>query len=190
MFAAPGTPRAADSGDWSDLDALVAAGDYWEMLLSSRCARSSNPLEELATELQCERRDNPFALLAELNLAIYTRFAYVPNSTNVDSPIEDALRTRQGVCQDFAHIMGRRLQIPCRYVSGYMFHRDEKKKTARWKARRMPGWRRWCRGWDGWRSIQRTILSERIGTFAWPLGAITQMFLQPVECTKARHRAR
>ena len=52
----------------------------------------------------------------------------MPNSTKVDSPIEDALRRRQGVCQDFAHIMialVRRLQIPCRYVSGYMFHRDE-----------------------------------------------------------------
>jgi transglutaminase-like putative cysteine protease len=55
----------------------------------------------------------------------------VPNSTKVDSPIEEALRTRQGVCQDFAHIMIallRRLHIPSRYVSGYMFHRDEEKK--------------------------------------------------------------
>jgi transglutaminase-like putative cysteine protease len=49
----------------------------------------------------------------------------------VDSPIEEALRSRQGVCQDFAHIMialVRHLQIPCRYVSGCMFHRDESEK--------------------------------------------------------------
>ena len=55
----------------------------------------------------------------------------MPNSTKVDSPIEEALRTRQGVCQDFAHIMialVRRQHIPCRYVSGYMFHRDEEEK--------------------------------------------------------------
>ncbi len=66
-----------------------------------------------------------------MNEAIYKLFAYVPNSTKVDSPIEEALRTRQGVCQDFAHIMialVRRLHIPCRYVSGYMFHRDEEEK--------------------------------------------------------------
>ena len=52
----------------------------------------------------------------------------MPNSTKVDSPIEEALQARQGVCQDFAHIMialVRRLKIPCRYVSGYMFHRDD-----------------------------------------------------------------
>lgn len=121
-------PRAADSGDWADLDAMVAANDYWEMLLPSHFVQSSPPLEELARELGCERRGNPLGLLTELNEAIYKFFAYVPNSTKVDSPIQEALQTRQGVCQDFAHIMialVRRLQIPCRYVSGYMFHRDE-----------------------------------------------------------------
>jgi transglutaminase-like putative cysteine protease len=121
-------PRPAESGDWADLDALVAGNDYWEMLLPSHFAQSSPPLEQLAQECRCERRGNPLTLLTELNQAIYNLFAYVPNSTKVDSPIEEALRTRQGVCQDFAHIMitlVRRLQIPCRYVSGYMFHRDE-----------------------------------------------------------------
>jgi transglutaminase-like putative cysteine protease len=121
-------PRLAESGDWADLDALVAGNDYWEMLLPSHFAQSSAPLEQLAHELGCERRGNPLELLTELNHAIYNLFAYVPNSTKVDSPIEEALRTRQGVCQDFAHIMitlVRRLQIPCRYVSGYIFHRNE-----------------------------------------------------------------
>jgi transglutaminase-like putative cysteine protease len=121
-------PRAADSGDWADLDALVAGDDYWEMLLPSHFAQSSAALEQLAAELGCERRGNPLGMLTELNEAIYKLFAYVPNSTKVDSPIEEALETRQGVCQDFAHIMialVRRVKIPCRYVSGYMFHRDE-----------------------------------------------------------------
>jgi transglutaminase-like putative cysteine protease len=124
-------PRAADSGDWADLDALIAGNDHWEMLLPSHFAQSSPPLEQLADELGWTRRGNPLALLTELNEAIYNLFAYVPNSTKVDSPIEDALRNRQGVCQDFAHIMialVRRLQIPCRYISGYMFHRDESEK--------------------------------------------------------------
>jgi len=32
-------PRESDAGDWADLDALVASGDYWEMLLPSHlCA--------------------------------------------------------------------------------------------------------------------------------------------------------
>jgi transglutaminase-like putative cysteine protease len=127
----PPRPLASDSGDWSDLDALVASGDDWEMLLPSHFAHSVPALEELAKSLECERRTNPLALLTELNTAIYKHFAYVPNSTRVDSPIEQALETRQGVCQDFAHILialVRRLKIPCRYVSGYMFHGDAGEK--------------------------------------------------------------
>lgn len=124
-------PRSADSGDWADLDALIAGNDYWEMLLPSHFAHSSPSLEQLAKELGCERRGNPLDLLTELNEAIYKLFAYVRNSTKVDSPIEEALQARKGVCQDFAHIMialVRRLRVPCRYVSGYMFHRDEAEK--------------------------------------------------------------
>ena len=124
-------PRASESGDWSDLDAQVAGGDYWEMLLPSHFACASPLLEDLAKDLECERRGNPLDVLSELNSTIYKLFAYVPNSTNVDSPIDQALEARQGVCQDFAHIMialVRRLKVPCRYVSGYMFHRDENEK--------------------------------------------------------------
>lgn len=124
-------PRVSDCGDWADLDAMIASNDYWEMLLPSHFAHSSEPLEQLAVELKCERRGNPLALLSELNAAIYKLFAYVPNSTKVDSPIEEALQERRGVCQDFAHLMialVRPLRIPCRYVSGYMFHRDEEEK--------------------------------------------------------------
>ncbi|MFZ0941323.1 MAG: transglutaminase family protein [Candidatus Sulfotelmatobacter sp.] len=138
--AAP--PNSADASSWDDLDRAIAAPapteDFWEMLLPSQFAKSSLHLEALAAELRCERRDTPLELLTELNESIYNSFAYVPNSTTVDSPIDDALLSRQGVCQDFAHIMialVRPLRIPCRYVSGYMFHRnnedaDEKKDRS------------------------------------------------------------
>jgi transglutaminase-like putative cysteine protease len=127
-------PRISEAGDWADLDALVAADDYWEMLLASEFARPTAALGELAAELKCERRASPLELLTELNEGIYKLFAYVPNSTKVDSPIDEALRTRQGVCQDFAHIMialVRPIGVPCRYVSGYLFHRDAKKEHDR-----------------------------------------------------------
>jgi len=55
---------------------------------------------------------------------MYKRFEYAPQSTRVDSPIDDALKERRGVCQDFAHIfiaLVRPLGVPARYVSGYLF---------------------------------------------------------------------
>jgi transglutaminase-like putative cysteine protease len=113
---------------WEELDELVAQGDYWEMLLPSQYARPSEMLYRLRHELNLERRGDPLSLLKELNTAIYENFDYAPNTTRVDSPIDDALQTRQGVCQDFAHIMialVRQLRIPCRYVSGYLYHQSE-----------------------------------------------------------------
>src|SRR5271154_1415742 len=121
-------PQPGDVGDWDDLDARVAAGDFWEMLLPSPFAKPTERLEKLAVEIGLERYGNPLVQLFELNDTLYNTFEYVPNSTNVDSSIDEALESRQGVCQDFAHIMialVRKLQIPCRYVSGYLFHGHE-----------------------------------------------------------------
>jgi len=123
--------RALDAeavGDWSELDDRVAQTDYWEMLLASHFARPSELLEKLAAQLDLRRRGNPLELLQELNSRLYQMFDYAPNTTEVDSPIDDALKTRRGVCQDFAHIMialVRHLKIPCRYVSGYLYHQDK-----------------------------------------------------------------
>jgi transglutaminase-like putative cysteine protease len=121
-------PRALqpdDADNWTDLDARVGDTDYWEMMLPSQYARPTELLEKLTSELDLTRRGNPYELLVELNGKLFELFDYVPNSTQVDSPIDDALRARRGVCQDSAHIMialVRQLKIPCRYVSGYLYH--------------------------------------------------------------------
>ena len=111
---------------WQELDAMVSEGDYWEMLLPSEFACPTPALEKLARELDVRRRDDPMLLLRELNNRLYDYFSYSPRTTRVDSPIDEAIASRQGVCQDFAHIMitlVRQLGIPCRYVSGYLYHR-------------------------------------------------------------------
>jgi transglutaminase-like putative cysteine protease len=122
------TLQPQDANDWNELDARVAQTDYWEMLLPSQYAAPTELLEKLASELALKRRGNPYDLLLELNGKLYELFDYAPNTTHVDSPIDDALRARRGVCQDFAHIMialVRQLKIPCRYVSGYLYHEDK-----------------------------------------------------------------
>ena len=60
----------------------------------------------------------------QLNKQLYEYFSYTPRSTRVDSPIDEAIASRQGVCQDFAHTMIallRHIGIPARYVSGYLY---------------------------------------------------------------------
>jgi transglutaminase-like putative cysteine protease len=113
---------------WADLDAVVSQGDYWEFLFPSEFCAPTDRLDQLARDLDVRRRDDPLMLLHELNERIYRYFDYVPRSTKVDSPIDVALESRKGVCQDFAHILitliRSKLRIPCRYVSGYLAHRD------------------------------------------------------------------
>jgi transglutaminase-like putative cysteine protease len=113
---------------WDELDAMIEQGDYWEMLLPSEFAVATPSLDALAEELDMCRRDDPLMVLHQLNEQMYKHFEYVPKSTKVDSPIDLALLTHAGVCQDFAHIMitlvRTKLRIPCRYVSGYLFHGD------------------------------------------------------------------
>jgi transglutaminase-like putative cysteine protease len=115
-------------GAWAELDRMVHLGDTMEMLLPSHFAKPTPALESLMRELDAVRRDDPLSVLRELNTRIFEKFEYVPRSTRVDSPIDDALNQRAGVCQDFSHIMiamVRQLGIPCRYVSGYLHHREQ-----------------------------------------------------------------
>jgi transglutaminase-like putative cysteine protease len=83
----------------------------------------------------------------------------------VDSPIDHALESRQGVCQDFAHIMiglTRRIGIPCRYVSGYLFHkagdktRSAEGATHAWVETLLPGL-----GWVGLDPTNNVLAGER-----------------------------
>jgi transglutaminase-like putative cysteine protease len=109
---------------WSALDAMVAEGDYGEMLLPSTFAQPTPALLEMAKKLNVVRRDDPLMVVHELNKSIYEYFEYVPRSTRVDSPIDEAIASHMGVCQDFAHTMIallRHIGIPARYVSGYLY---------------------------------------------------------------------
>jgi len=125
---APELPRQLDKDAWRQLDAHLELGDFWEMLSPSHFALWTGMIEALAQELQVPSKDaarshDPLQLVSGLNSAIYGAIAYVPKSTRVDSPVDDALESRRGVCQDFAHFQIACLRsqgLPARYVSGYL----------------------------------------------------------------------
>jgi len=59
----------------------------------------------------------------DLMQRIHHDFVYESQSTEVNTPVRDALHARRGVCQDFAHILVaclRAMEVPARYVSGYL----------------------------------------------------------------------
>jgi len=96
--------------------------------LPSDFAAETPALLLLAQQLQVTRRDDPLSLVRELNQRLYDYFEYVPRHTRVDSPIDEAIVSGKGVCQDFAHTMIallRHVRIPARYVSGYLYRSRE-----------------------------------------------------------------
>ena len=60
---------------------------------------------------------------ADLMRRIYADFSYDSTATSVATPVNEVLKLRRGVCQDFAHLSIaclRSLGLAARYVSGYI----------------------------------------------------------------------
>ncbi len=162
----PTLPEALDLSAWDDLSGLADEDDRaFEMLQPSRFARTSELLDQFTREHNLGRTADPLGTLRALNSLIARTFEYVPQSTRVDSPIDDALRTRRGVCQDFSHIfitIARTLGVPCRYVSGYLFHRtgeedrSQADATHAWAEALLPGL-----GWLGFDPTNDLLAAER-----------------------------
>ena len=59
----------------------------------------------------------------ELMRRVHRDFRYAPLTTDISTPILEVFEKRQGVCQDFAHVMLgclRACGLAARYVSGYL----------------------------------------------------------------------
>ncbi|MBA2288686.1 MAG: transglutaminase family protein [Ktedonobacteraceae bacterium] len=165
LFSPPPLPEALTPTAWDELDTLTADDAYWDTLHPSHFTHPTELLASLIAELQIERRDDPLTVVKDINTAVYTTFEYAKQNTRVDSPIDDALRIRRGVCQDFAHIMialVRSLGIPCRYVSGYLFHQREHTgrsadgATHAWVEVFLPGY-----GWVGFDPTNNMLAGDR-----------------------------
>jgi transglutaminase-like putative cysteine protease len=135
MTPPPALPPALSHSSWEQLDAQVNEGDFWEFVIPSYFVQPSALLFQWMNRLNMrDRRDDPLTMLYELNNALHENFTYAPDTTKVDSPIEQILTTGAGVCQDYSHVMiaiARHLRIPCRYVSGYLFiEREEERHIA------------------------------------------------------------
>ena len=63
------------------------------------------------------------AAASALTTRIFREFRYDPNATAISTPTIEVLRSKRGVCQDFAHLQIaalRSLGLAARYVSGYL----------------------------------------------------------------------
>lgn len=61
--------------------------------------------------------------IRDLTTRIHADFTFDPRATTVNTPLDEFLQLRRGVCQDFAHLAvgcTRAMGLAARYVSGYL----------------------------------------------------------------------
>ena len=103
----------------------------WLYERETELTKPGEAIRELAAGLQI--RTDKLAIMHELMGLLHQRVAYIPGSTNVATTAEEALLNGKGVCQDHTHIflsVARVLNIPARYVSGYLMLNNTIEQTA------------------------------------------------------------
>jgi transglutaminase-like putative cysteine protease len=126
-LTAPTAP-ADDGGPWEQTrdwvraaaDPAARAAGEW-VLRSPHIELSPAALEFAAPSFPPERPLVP--AICELMNRIHGTLAYDQTATDVSTSVDEVLRGRRGVCQDFAHVQIaclRALGLPARYVSGYL----------------------------------------------------------------------
>lgn len=96
--------------------------DAYQFVFESPRIRPSHDFASYASISFTPGRPFREALL-DLTARINQGFKFDAKATSVRTPAEEVLRTRRGVCQDFAHLQIaclRSLRLPARYVSGYL----------------------------------------------------------------------
>jgi len=98
----------------------------WAYRNQTALTRPGPRMRALIAGLDCDRA-NPLEVLHSLSRAVLSAVRYEIGHTSVTTTAEEAVVAGHGVCQDHAHIFigcARQLDIPARYVSGYLMMDD------------------------------------------------------------------
>lgn len=121
----PDTPNLTPSATTVPLSEIgKAAARCYEFLPASTYVDTTPETTQLARQAAGAETD-VWQAAQSIMRYIHGNFSYQPASTNVHTHMREVLKARHGVCQDFAHVMlgfCRALQIPARYVSGYLYN--------------------------------------------------------------------
>ena len=123
--------RDADADDPTDGHLHTGGEDRHldpiELLNASPHVHWDDAIDEVAGDAVAGL-DDPGERVAALVTATRELLTYEKQSTRIGIPLPELVAGGKGVCQDYAHLtigLLRATGIPARYVSGYLFARDE-----------------------------------------------------------------
>lgn len=153
----PPAPLAENAIVGTSADAMKEATSF-DFLYSSRYVEVNPELWRMAVD-SAEGITDAWQRSLGIMHFVYKRLTYQPNSTHVHTHMRDVLEQGRGVCQDFAHVMigfCRCLQIPARYVSGYLAT-ETASATHAWVEVLVPS--------HGWRALDPTHNRQTDATY-------------------------
>ena len=104
----------------------------WAFLGRTRLTEPGPRIKQLIASV-ARSEEGMVPTLHNLSAAIREKVDYETGQTGVDTTAEEAVIAGRGVCQDHAHIFiaaARSLDIPARYVSGYLMMNDRVNQEA------------------------------------------------------------
>ena len=145
-IAARGTVTTADTaGVLKDLIETVRPAVF---LRSTELTEPDDAIHELAAGVT---GDDTLARLHALSAIVHEKIHYRPGATDAKTTAAEAVALGAGVCQDQTHVFlaaARSIDIPARYVVGYLFDPESKEEsfdeTHAWAEGHVPGL-----GWVG-----------------------------------------
>lgn len=153
-----GTVRTIDSNGVTGMHS--GHMPLWCFLRPTPLTRAGNRVRQLVASVDADR-ENTLEFLHALSKAIGEQIEYLPGTTDATTTAEQALTAGKGVCQDHAHVFisaGRLLDIPMRYVGGYlrMDGQIEQEAGHGWAEAHVPGL-----GWVGFDISNEICPDER-----------------------------
>jgi transglutaminase-like putative cysteine protease len=100
----------------------LSPAELVDFLSPSPMVPSLPEFAELAAPVRWTDPNATFDGVRALSRLVHQTFAYQRNVTTVATTVDEVMRMRTGVCQDFAHVLiglCRAVGVPARYVSGY-----------------------------------------------------------------------
>jgi transglutaminase-like putative cysteine protease len=153
----------SDPGSWQvaefRFDSPHAPADADAKAYAEPCFRPGRPVLEA---------------LLDLNASIRRDFTFRAGVTTTSTRIVEVLRRREGVCQDFTHLMISALRgfgLPARYVSGYIRTRPSPSQARRLGADQSHAWvGAWLGPQHGWLDLDPTngiVVRDEHVVLAW-----------------------
>ncbi|MEC5342601.1 transglutaminase family protein [Brenneria populi] len=146
---AQGVVEIADSEEQADCRSEGDALSPLVFLRATPLTQADRPIREFARRHY--RPQSPAESLMALMAELRVKMPYTPGATQVQDSAAEAFAMQKGVCQDHTHVFlacCRSLQVPARYVSGYVYSADTQHVAMH----------AWAEAWidDRWQSFDIT----------------------------------